>query len=914
MLAVTPRAFGVAAPLAERGEAAEHGVEKEAEPDTLALPLSAHSIHAIVPVARADQRQAVRADDERSVDRAQAMLVDVATLPRRRRLQIGFVLARLEQTGAEKFGLLVEHAPVARGADVERGDIRQPQQVIGAARARAAIGGWMPPVKHVTLDELMSGMQHDLCAGEIGPRGDERGRVLQLVAKSERSARLVEGRSAPDAACQALVEQPAVEHSVDGRRRRLYLDRGEGLLPERTHLCERRVDGTGAAVALDQAVRLAGVGDLAEQNGALDVGAGGDVDAELQSGARVEPGPGATVEHARVCDGGGGNCAAIAAEEGRAITAQIDRARARRLDQGGERNQLAELTAARVMREDRLALAVELGDDGRRGLRGQHAEHQVCVRENRQVSRAAAGVAQREPRDLHRVMARDECQNLVLEPVGDVPPAAVADAMARLARLRVLRRSGKRQPEAASRFVPDVQRLAVRIDHRIVRPRRQAVLAAVRAPGVARPALAREESAPLVGDDVDPRHGRRAGDDVLRPVVAEAAVAVVQLQALRSRCRGAICGPVGSPRARRSAAGGRQIRPLLLRELQAERLPVRTRLLGSSERASAIENRAGELLQRLGRSVVEPEAAAQRLLALLGSCEYALHFATDVATQVDGIFTAVRDREHHVEDRARSRLEPHAAAQSEHRVEDVADRCAERRSRRHRQRPCQRSVAADEAQAVRLVLELSFAPQPVREPASPLGRAARPAAGEQDFILDGELGLNEELGERRVAVVRLERLQHDLGVAGDLDRPGPARAVAHEQSPHLDIASRIDADAKTRLDLVVDPVDRHYAQGGIDRVRGGFHAGRLMTGGPDGSVLEISKVDEKPEPVLGAVGVPVGERRAPALRKPGPRAGQQHRVRPVGEHPRMRDRIAQRLQSRQLPPTPHDLTPSASLP
>src|SRR6185295_9096501 len=139
---------------AERGEGAEHGVEKEAEPDALALPLSAHPIHAVVPVARADQRQPVLADDERAVDRSQAMLVYVAALPGRRRLQIRFVLARLEQTGGEKFGLLVEHAPVARGADVDRSDIRQPEQVIGAARARAAIGGWMPPVKHVALDEL----------------------------------------------------------------------------------------------------------------------------------------------------------------------------------------------------------------------------------------------------------------------------------------------------------------------------------------------------------------------------------------------------------------------------------------------------------------------------------------------------------------------------------------------------------------------------------------------------------------------------------------------------------------------------------------------------------------------------------------------------------------------------------------
>ena len=53
---------GIAVPARQRAELAQHFVQEEAQPHALALALDAHAVHAVVPVAGADQRQAVRAE------------------------------------------------------------------------------------------------------------------------------------------------------------------------------------------------------------------------------------------------------------------------------------------------------------------------------------------------------------------------------------------------------------------------------------------------------------------------------------------------------------------------------------------------------------------------------------------------------------------------------------------------------------------------------------------------------------------------------------------------------------------------------------------------------------------------------------------------------------------------------------
>src|ERR1700735_95094 len=66
-LRLTPR-------VGKAGEGPERHMQKPAEPHALALPAFADAVHAVVPVARAHQRQPMSAEAETGVEAASAML------------------------------------------------------------------------------------------------------------------------------------------------------------------------------------------------------------------------------------------------------------------------------------------------------------------------------------------------------------------------------------------------------------------------------------------------------------------------------------------------------------------------------------------------------------------------------------------------------------------------------------------------------------------------------------------------------------------------------------------------------------------------------------------------------------------------------------------------------------------------
>ena len=68
--AVALRQVAASRAVAERRELVQHDDEEPAEPHALAAALVADAIHAVVPVARADERQAVRAVLQRAIDGA----------------------------------------------------------------------------------------------------------------------------------------------------------------------------------------------------------------------------------------------------------------------------------------------------------------------------------------------------------------------------------------------------------------------------------------------------------------------------------------------------------------------------------------------------------------------------------------------------------------------------------------------------------------------------------------------------------------------------------------------------------------------------------------------------------------------------------------------------------------------------
>src|SRR5207245_6903784 len=67
------------APLGQGRERRKRCVEEPAEPDALAFASRADSVHAVVPIPRADQRQAVFADGKTLVEPARAVLDERCT-------------------------------------------------------------------------------------------------------------------------------------------------------------------------------------------------------------------------------------------------------------------------------------------------------------------------------------------------------------------------------------------------------------------------------------------------------------------------------------------------------------------------------------------------------------------------------------------------------------------------------------------------------------------------------------------------------------------------------------------------------------------------------------------------------------------------------------------------------------------
>ena len=135
------------------------------------LPSSPDAIHAVVPVARAHQRQ-VRERRRQGCGRcARAQCSKTVPLSlRNARLEIGFVLPFGESIAFEERNRLRPARSVAGGFDEVADRIGQPQQIVGNARAHAAPGGRMPPVLDVAFDELARGAAQNLLAGNFAAR------------------------------------------------------------------------------------------------------------------------------------------------------------------------------------------------------------------------------------------------------------------------------------------------------------------------------------------------------------------------------------------------------------------------------------------------------------------------------------------------------------------------------------------------------------------------------------------------------------------------------------------------------------------------------------------------------------------------------------------------------------------------
>ncbi len=509
-------------------ELPDHRDEEPCHPHALALAVLADPIHAIVPVTGAEQRQAVRAHRQAGVDRPCAMLEQRARLLRRLRCEEIVGLVGTQRLPGEKRHLGVQHRRITRQTDVVRDDAGQPQPVVDDARADPGAGRRQPPVLHVAGDELPAGRTQQVFPRDVRARHAQRHHILQLVPESVRAARLVERGTSPHAARQHLPRQPVVDEQVGAARGCCDRERAARVVPENRDFGELRIEVGGAPMrdVRDRVVRAAG---FAEQHDQLARRARRQRDPAADREARIDADSTPARRHTLAAEGRRNGriagrpeeCAPVAGPESGVGEVAVHDA-------------ITERCAPRVVRQQRPAGGIAGRDDVGAVDTSRRPEREVEPGADVDPPRAARHVAQREPRDLDRTVARHEQQQRGFDAIDAALESRVADAVARHAGPARANRLRGRGPYAATVGITQVDHFGRRIGDRIVQPRRDAVLLAVDRPGMAAPFGRRHEAEIRIGDDVRPRRGGRRvaveANHVFASVIGETAVAIVEFE------------------------------------------------------------------------------------------------------------------------------------------------------------------------------------------------------------------------------------------------------------------------------------------------------------------------------------------------------------------------------------------------
>ena len=189
-----------------------------ASPNALAFAPCADLVHAIVPVAAAHERQAVRAElQPLSGSRARSARTASPTPPSARQVVVP-VLVRARSAALEERHPLVKHAGVAGHVDVAAHREGRPQvsrRRCGCGRpgrsAGATSAARRPRELRARRRRMCSRSQRGL-RRTPAPSRPATGRGSRTRRPTDRS------RSAPRAGSQHLIEQPAVHEQVERRR------------------------------------------------------------------------------------------------------------------------------------------------------------------------------------------------------------------------------------------------------------------------------------------------------------------------------------------------------------------------------------------------------------------------------------------------------------------------------------------------------------------------------------------------------------------------------------------------------------------------------------------------------------------------------------------------------------------------
>jgi len=388
---VAARPIGLVPRVTQGRKVHEHAVEEKSQPCAFALAAMAHPVHAVVPVATAKQRKAMEPGGVAAINRAHAMFEQRAVVGRHCGRRVHVLLAARQRRGRQVRHLFVQHARVARAADVLGHHVGQPQHVVGTPRADAASGGFVPPMLDVALHELSPGRAQQMRARQVWSREYQRHHVLQLIAKAVRAPGLVVAAPRPQAAADGLIQQPSVQHGVERIVRRTHLHRRKRRVPGGLRPVASQ-DGRGhTGVPRNQCPRLRQIGAFAKQEHQAALPPGRHLASEVHGGARVQPGAQSARER-RVLQCCRPRQVSLSANERRAISGH----RHRRLARVQERDMICKVGVVGVPGDDRTILRIEFGHHLKVVSFPRGAQHPFVVRDDAQRPHSIPGVGQRQ--------------------------------------------------------------------------------------------------------------------------------------------------------------------------------------------------------------------------------------------------------------------------------------------------------------------------------------------------------------------------------------------------------------------------------------------------------------------------------------------------------------------------------------
>ncbi len=200
----------------------------------------------------------------------------------------------------------------------------------------------------------------------------------------------------------------------------------------------------------------------------------------------------------------------------------------------------------------------------------------------------------------------------------------------------------------------------------------------------------------------------------------------------------------------------------------------------------------------------------------------------------------------------------HARAQTPDRIEHRADRIGERAAIHQRHRVADRAAATEEAGAIGLVFDLFLraAHDNMGRPNGEIGRAVRPAHGQQSMDFGQIVGLDEKIGKGRMGRIGGHRREHHFRVGSQFDLARLRAGIGDREAAQFEIVVRGNENLEPgrQASLGADEACPVFRKNDFIALR--FHARWLAACRPYATALGIAQEQIASPRVAGRVFAP----------------------------------------------------------